>query len=81
MFKKNFYDKIEISSNPVGWVFAFEMSIKAYTMNLKIGEVPLISVDRLFGGTSTFKLGAWIKEYLKCYFWGIKTILKINDKR
>ncbi len=76
MFKKNFFEKIEISSNPVGWVFAFELSIKAYTMNLKIGEVPLISVDRLFGGTSTFKLGAWIKEYLKCYLWGIKTIFK-----
>tara|TARA_B100001248_G_scaffold50550_2_gene32691 strand:- start:2591 stop:3310 length:720 start_codon:yes stop_codon:yes gene_type:complete len=76
MFKKSFFEEIEISSNPVGWVFAFELSIKAYTMNLKIGEVPLISVDRLFGGTSTFKLGAWIKEYLKCYFWGIKTIFK-----
>ena len=56
MFKKVFFDRIEISSNPVGWVFAFELTIKAYTMNLKIGEVPLISVDRLFGGTSTFRL-------------------------
>ena len=80
MFKKSFYNRIEISSNPVGWVFAFELSIKAYVMNLKIGEVPLISVDRLFGGESTFKLGKWVKEYLKCYFWGLKQIYKKNDK-
>ena len=49
-------------------------------MNLKIGEVPLISIDRLFGGESTFRLGKWIKEYLKCYFWGLKQIYKKNDK-
>ena len=29
-------------------------------------------VDRLFGGSSTFKLGPWFKEYLKWFFWGIK---------
>ena len=80
MFKKNFYKNVEISTNPVGWVFAFELSIKAYKMNLKIGEVPLISVDRLFGGVSTFRLGKWVKEYLKCYFWGIKVLFKKNDK-
>lgn len=74
MFKKDFYKKIEISTNPIGWVFAFELSIKAYVMNLKVGEVPLISVDRLFGGESTFRLGKWVNEYLKCYVWGIKTI-------
>ena len=45
-------------------------------MNLKIGEVPLISIDRLFGGESTFRLGKWIKEYLKCYFWGLKQFIK-----
>ena len=82
MFKKDFYNEIEISTNPVGWVFAFELSIKAYVMNLKVGEVPLISVDRLFGGESTFKLGKWVGEYLKCYFWGLKAIYnKKNEKK
>ena len=80
MFRKDFYNNISISSNPVGWVFAFELSIKAHLMNLKIGEVPLISIDRLFGGASTFKLGKWVKEYLKCYMWGLKILLKKNDK-
>ena len=81
MFKKDFFKNIEIQSNPVGWVFAFEITIKAFIMNLKIGEVPLISVDRLFGGESTFRLGKWVKEYLKCYFWGLKKILKKNEKK
>ena len=67
-------NKIDIKTAPVGWVFAFELTIKAYAMNFKIGEVPLISVDRLFGGSSTFKMGSWIREYLKCYFWGLKFI-------
>ena len=80
MFKKSFYQKVEISTNPIGWVFAFELSIKAYTMNLKVGEVPLISVDRLFGGESTFRLGKWVKEYLKCYLWGLKQIFYRKKK-
>ena len=79
MFKRNFFNKVEINTAPVGWVFAFELTIKAYAMNFKIGEVPLISVDRLFGGSSTFKMGSWIREYLKCYFWGLKFIR--NKKR
>ena len=79
MFKKDFFQKVEISSNPIGWVFAFELSIRAYIMNLKIGEVPLISVDRLFGGESTFRLGKWVKEYLKCYFGVLKNLQK-NEK-
>ena len=37
----------------------------------KISEFPIKSVDRLFGGSSTFKLGSWIKEYLKWFIWGI----------
>ena len=41
-------------------------------MNLKVGEVPLISVDRLFGGESTFRLGKWVKRISKMLFVGIK---------
>lgn len=80
MFKKNFFNSVEISSAPVGWVFAFELSLKAYLLNLKVGEVPLISIDRLFGGQSSFKLGRWFKEYMKCYLWGLIKIYKKNEK-
>ena len=81
MFKKEIFKKIQIDTAPVGWVFAFELSIKAYVSNYKVGEVPLISVDRLFGGSSTFQMNKWIKEYFKCYLWGLKFIRnKKNDK-
>ncbi len=76
MFRKAFFDKIIFESGPVGWAFAFEMSIKAQLQGFKLGEVPIISIDRLYGGESTFKLVPWFVEYLKWFAWGIK-ILKL----
>ena len=81
MFKKNTFQKIEINSPAVGWVWTFELTIKAYLLNLKMGEVPLISIDRIFGGISTFKVGSWIKEYFKLYLWGFFEIYKKKIKR
>ena len=54
---------------------AFIVGLKGY----KITEFPLKSVDRLFGGSSTFKLGPWVKEYLKWFVWGLKT--KKDEKK
>ena len=72
MMKKKVWEDIELTSNPVGWAFAFELSIKTYLKGYNISEYPIKSVDRLFGGSSTFKLGPWFKEYLKWFIWGIK---------
>jgi hypothetical protein len=52
------------------------MSIKAQMLGLKLGEVPIISIDRLYGGTSTFRLGPWVKEYLRWFWWGIRNLRK-----
>ena len=71
MMKKKVWNNIEFDSNPVGWVFAFELSIKSYIQGYNITEHPIKSVDRLFGGSSTFKLGNWVKEYLKWFIWGL----------
>lgn len=76
MMKKKVWEDIELNSDPVGWAFAFELSIKTYLKGYKISEYPIKSVDRLFGGSSTFKLGPWFKEYLKWFFWGIKKTFK-----
>jgi dolichol-phosphate mannosyltransferase len=73
MLKKSVFERINIEAE-VGWAFAFEMSIKAQLLGLKIGEVPVVSVDRLFGGTSTFNLGPWIREYIKWFNWGVKRL-------
>ena len=79
--KKEIWNSIEFKSNPIGWAFAFELSIKTYINGYKISEYPIKSVDRLFGGSSTFKLGSWLKEYLRWFFWGIKEIRKYEKKK
>ena len=75
MMKKQVWNSIEFNSKPIGWAFAFELSIKVIIANYKVCEIPFKSVDRLFGGKSTFKVGAWTLEYLKWFFYGI---LKLN---
>jgi dolichol-phosphate mannosyltransferase len=79
MMKKKVWQSIELESKPIGWAYAFELSIKVYLQEYKIGEYPLKSVDRLFGGTSTFRFGPWLSEYFKWFFWGIKKI-RVKNK-
>lgn len=74
MMKKSILDQITFESRPVGWSFALEMSIKAQLLGATIGEVPVVSVDRPFGGESTFRVGAWVKEYLRWFMWGVKKL-------
>lgn len=74
MMKKIVWNSIKLESKPVGWAYSFELAIKVYLKNYKVDEYPLKSVDRLFGGSSTFKFGPWLKEYLKWFIWGIKKI-------
>ncbi len=78
MFKKDVFERLGLESRPVGWVAAFEMSIKAQMLGLRLGEVPIISIDRLYGGTSTFKVGPWAREYLRWFLWGIKRVRRQN---
>lgn len=73
MAKRVIFNKINIEAKS-GWAFAFEISIKFQLLGLKIGEVPVVSVDRLFGGDSTFRLGSWTREYLKWFIWGVKRL-------
>lgn len=70
MFRRKVFERLSLESRPVGWAVAFEMSIKAQMLGLRLGEVPIISIDRLYGGKSTFRLGAWTVEYLRWFTWG-----------
>ncbi len=74
MFKKDLFDKITLESRPIGWAVVFEMAIKAQMLGLKMGEVPIVSIDRLYGGKSTFKLSPWVGEYLRWFFWGMRNL-------
>ncbi len=72
MMRKEIFDKITIEAQAAGWACAFEMAIKAQLYGFKLGELPVVSVDRLFGGESTFQLGPWVKEYFRWFRWGQK---------
>ena len=72
MFRKSVFERLALESRPIGWAFAFEMAIKAQHLGLGLGEVPLVSIDRLFGGQSSFRLGPWLVEYLRWFFWGLR---------
>lgn len=72
LFQREIFAKLDLQANPVGWSVAFEMSIKAQMVGLKLGEVPIISIDRLYGGESDFSLLAWVREYLRWFIWGLR---------
>ena len=72
MFKKSIFETINLEAKPVGWAVVSELAIKVQRAKMKLGEVPIISIDRLYGGTSSFSAGPWIKEYLKWFLWGAR---------
>ncbi len=74
MFRREAFARLDLQAAPVGWTVVFEMAIKAELLGLRIGEVPIISIDRLYGGKSTFKLGPWFVEYLRWFLWGARAL-------
>lgn len=75
MFKRSKFNEINLESRPIGWAVSFEFAIKAQAAGWKLGEVPLISLNRLYGkGKSSFRLN-WVKEYMKWFLFGIRKLL------
>jgi hypothetical protein len=72
MFRPELFDRMQLQARPIGWAVAFEMGIKVQLAGLKLGEVPIVSIDRLYGGKSTFVLGPWVAEYLRWFVWGLR---------
>jgi len=80
MFKREKFNELSLESKPVGWAVSFEFAVKAQASGWKLGEVPLISLNRLYGeGKSSFKLN-WLREYSKWFIFGIKNLLFSNKK-
>jgi len=52
--------------------------MKAQYAGWKLGEVPIISIDRLYGGKSTFRVGAWTREYFRWFLWGCQNLRKAS---
>lgn len=80
MFKRQKFHELNLEANPVGWAVAFEFAIKAQAAGWKLGEVPLISLNRMYGeGKSSFRLN-WAKEYSRWFFWGMSNLLFSGKK-
>ena len=76
MFRRDRFDMLHLEARPVGWAVAFEMAIKAQLAGFRLGEVPIISIDRLYGGKSTFRVGPWTAEYFRWFIWGLRQLRK-----
>ena len=79
MFRREIFEQLTLTSQ-VGWAIVFEMSIKVQEKRLKLGEVPIVSIDRLYGGTSSFQLNRWFIEYLKWFFYGVSHLYRSRSK-
>jgi glycosyltransferase involved in cell wall biosynthesis len=74
IFRRTDFNLLCHDSSSVGWVIAFEMAINAQILEMKLGEVPIISIDRLFGGKSTFKVIPWVRAYMKYFILAFKKL-------
>ena len=79
MFRPELFERLQLTARPVGWAVAFEMGIKAQLAGLRLGEVPIVSIDRLYGGKSTFALGSWTAEYLRWFVWGVRRSRRLRN--
>jgi dolichol-phosphate mannosyltransferase len=80
MFRRPVFDMLNLEARPVGWAVAFEMAIKAELAGLRLGEVPIISIDRLYGGKSTFRVWPWVREYMRWFRWGMRRLRSSGNK-
>jgi len=77
LFRRSLFDSLHLEARPVGWAVTFEMAMKAQLAGWQLGEVPIISIDRLYGGKSTFRLGPWTGEYLRWFLWGWRHLRRV----
>jgi len=77
LFRRSLFPSLHLEARPVGWAVTFEMAMKAQLAGWQLGEVPIISIDRLYGGKSTFRLGPWTGEYLRWFIWGWRHLRRV----
>lgn len=81
MFRQSLLDQIQLESRPIGWVVAFELSIKAQLAGLRMGEIPMVSMNRFYGGESSFTFRPWVREYIKWFLWGWRQLYQTGKRR
>lgn len=70
MFRKEVFAPLELEA--MSWAIVYEIAIKAQMAGLRLGEVPVVSIDRLHGGKSSFAVVPWMREYSRWFFWGLR---------
>ena len=81
MFRRQVFERFTLEARPVGWAVVFEMAIKAQALGLQLGEVPIVSIDRLYGGKSTFRVLPWVQEYMRWFLWGMRHLRRNRDRQ
>jgi dolichol-phosphate mannosyltransferase len=81
MIRRDVFDRMTFEAQPVGWTVAFEMSIKFFLLDLKMTELPAVSIDRLYGGESSFRAGSWTSEYFRWFVRGVREIRAEKRRR
>jgi glycosyltransferase involved in cell wall biosynthesis len=77
LLRRSMFSTLDLQARPVGWAVTFEIAMKAQLAGWKLGEVPVISIDRLYGGESTFRVGPWTGEYLRWFLWGCNHLRRV----
>lgn len=77
MFRRVDINRLTQGTSSVGWSIAFEMAINAQILGFKLGEVPTISVDRLFGGKSSFQLVPWVIGYMGYFVTALRKLPRV----
>lgn len=67
-FRKSDWDTLSDNISYGGWAPALALARNAKRAGFKTGEVPVISVDRVIGGRSSFRLWRWIQQYVLALF-------------
>lgn len=63
-FKNSVFSQLLVGSNSIGWSCSLTFALNAHRTNLLMCEIPIISVDRVLGGSSTFQVRKWLFGYL-----------------
>lgn len=71
LFSRQLLNTVNIEST-VGFAYSLELLAKCNRLKLKISEIPAQWEERS-EGSSRFKILKWLPEYLRWYFYGIKT--------
>ena len=71
LFSKKIIDTFEIESN-LGFAYSLELLVKTERAGYKICQIPSQWIERTVG-SSKFKILMWLPQYLKWYFYGLRT--------